>query len=116
MALARVSETGDIEATYGAMEPGPFHGTSDYWRAKAFHVALDLNGRIVMAGELSTDTQYMGIGRRLPDGTPDPNFGAGGAIPTQSARTNAFHVLRDGRYVVAGYGFGGTGLIVRVWD
>ena len=70
-------------------------------------LALQPDGRIVVAGYgyAGTDQDFL-VARFLPDGRPDPGFGAGGAVLVDLGPTDdlayAVTVQPDGRIVVAG--------------
>ena len=116
MSVIRVSKGGSIEATYPPLDPGP---SSTGWNqtADAYDVVPGRNGTTVLGGRISSDELWMGIGRRLKDGSPDPDFGTGGARAYGVVGGGGtILILRDGRYVLAGSESSGYGLMLRVWD
>ncbi|MBN8458981.1 MAG: choice-of-anchor D domain-containing protein [Verrucomicrobia bacterium] len=75
----------------------------DYGRC----VALQTDGKILVAGEVSNGGAYdFGVVRYLANGTPDPSFGTGGIVVVSLASNNDFpkgiFVRGDGKIVVAG--------------
>ena len=117
MAVARFSTTGALLAFYPALDPGyEVDGALRWGEARDLWVEGD--GTMIMGGEyFFEDDSSMGIGRRLPDGSPDLSFGTGGAhsygpYPGE----NALIVLRDGRYLLAGSWNGSGGILLRVWN
>jgi uncharacterized delta-60 repeat protein len=71
----------------------------------AFAMALQPDGRIIVAGQALGNRQNFALVRYMPDGALDTGFGAGGKVRTNlhggdSAR--AIALLPDGRIVVAG--------------
>jgi len=70
-------------------------------------VALQRDGKIVVAGETDCETARCFAAMRLnPDGSPDPAFGAGGVVRVpfylQAAWANDVAIDRKGRIVMAG--------------
>ena len=103
-ALVRYDEDGS---------PDPEFGTKGYVRTDfggnqdtAFAMALQPDGRIVVAGQCLVGNQNLAVARYMPDGTLDPSFGAGGKAWTNlhggadSARAVALQ--HDGKIVLAG--------------
>ena len=67
-------------------------------------LALQRDGKIVVAGELSIEASRRGfLARYLPDGSPDAGFGRDGLVFTQVAAITALAVQADGRIVTAGH-------------
>lgn len=78
----------------------------------AMGVAIQPNGRIVIVGSTQQDlATSVALARFMPDGTPDPDFGAGGQVVTPigvdplliSDGAMAVALQPDGKIVVAGY-------------
>jgi len=103
-ALVRYDEDGS---------PDPEFGTKGYVRTDfggnqdiAFAMALQPDGRIVVAGQCLAGNHNLAVARYMPDGTLDPSFGAGGKAWTnlhggyESAMAVALQP--DGRIVLAG--------------
>lgn len=102
LVAVRFTTSGTILAIYPPTDPG----ISEDGIQRTFYV-LDLwvedDGRMLFGGINATDDVYMGIGRRLPDGTPDPAWGVGASTwYLGNAKGWSIVVLRDGRYVLAG--------------
>jgi uncharacterized delta-60 repeat protein len=80
---------------------------------KAFGVALQPDGKVVLAGETYNGSNYdFGLARVNADGTLDASFNGTGtlALPMGSADdvARSVAVQSDGKIVVAGYTFNGT--------
>jgi uncharacterized delta-60 repeat protein len=98
----------------GALDPS-FNGTGyeitpigTFSRGRS--VAIDSQGRIVVAGETGTDFAVL---RYLPNGTPDPDFGTAGITTTPFGATSQatpLSVVIDpaGRIVLGGYAYNGS--------
>ena len=82
-------------------------------RATAKAVAIQTNGKIVVAG--STDNGYFGVMRYNADGTLDTSFDGDGkaatAISSVFDTANALAIQSDGKIIVAGYANGNFGLV-----
>lgn len=116
MEVARFSTTGALLADYPALEPG-YSSDGEPRRAYARDLWVEGDGTMIMGGGDSTDDSELGIGRRLPDGSPDLSFGTGGARPyVVFAGGIAIIVLHDGRYLIAGTADGSAGILLRVWN
>gem|GEM_PF-920472 len=68
----------------------------------------DADGRVILAGYATLeDRERFGLMRLLPDGTPDPSFGANGQVLTDFGtsiqRANALALQPDGKIVAAGF-------------
>src|SRR6185436_13584383 len=82
--------------------------------ARAFAVALQPDGRIVVAGSAASGgDSNMAIVRYSTGGVPDPTFGAGGVlnvpVGTAGSAAEAVAIQPDGKIVVAGEALDGTG-------
>jgi uncharacterized delta-60 repeat protein len=78
-------------------------------------VAIDSEGRIVVAGSTSDGTSGdFAVARYMPDGRLDPSFGNGGIVTTdfngRDEQAVALNLDSDGRMVVAGYSRGPRGV------
>ncbi len=113
LAAVRFTTSGTILAIYPATDPG----LSDDGIQRTFYVTdlwVEDDGTMLFGGINATDDVYMGIGRRLPDGTPDPAWGVGASTRyLGNAKGWSIIVLRDGRYVLAG-DVEETGSMIRV--
>ena len=105
VALARYLPDGRLDTSFGGdgKVSTDFSGTRDAANA----IALDDQGRIVVAGHAGED---VALARYLPSGRLDPGFGGGDGTTTYgilpgSNSANAIALQADGRIVVAG----GTG-------
>ena len=104
-AVVRYLPTGLLDPTFGsggfilALPPGAASGV-------ARSVAVQPDGRIVVAGEVTdaTAAAALGVVRLLPDGQPDATFGGAGGVVTGTgvAGGRALALQPDGRIVVAG--------------
>jgi uncharacterized delta-60 repeat protein len=110
-ALARINPDGTFDKAFGAggLVNTNFSGHDDFAHA----LALQADGKIVVAGEVSSPSSGdFGIARYRPDGTPD-SFGSGGIeqIDFFAGFDAAFDVAiqPDGKIVAAGSAVNGTG-------
>jgi len=79
----------------------------------AYAVALQPDGKLLVAGTTYINNDYSGedfaLSRHLPDGTPDPAFGTNGRVTTNfpglAAVASSVLVQPDGRILVAGGAF-----------
>ncbi|MDR2876969.1 MAG: hypothetical protein LBV36_02875, partial [Chromatiales bacterium] len=72
----------------------------------AYDLAVQADGKIVVAGEAGRAAHVFALARYLDDGTPDASFGDGGVVATDfgfDASATALALQADGRIVVAGY-------------
>ena len=111
MAVFRVSGSGALETTYAPLPKSVL----------VQDMALAPDGTMLLAGSVQfedEDFPRMGIGRRLPDGKPDPTFGTNGTNWLYAGRSASddIEILRDGRYVLAGQRESEEGIIARVWN
>jgi uncharacterized delta-60 repeat protein len=93
---------GDLDPTFGN---GGFVTTSFSARAGgAGSVAVQTDGRIVVAGTLSTNAVYqIALARYNADGSLDGSFGSGGQLTSFPGRDAASVAIQtDGRIIVAG--------------
>ncbi|MGE0028095.1 MAG: hypothetical protein AB7O78_02375 [Thermoleophilia bacterium] len=109
-AVARLrNPQGDLDPAFGGGTGRSLGGFAPGSRDSASAVALQPDGRIVVAGETNVNGDYdFAVARlRNPDGTFDPTFnGTGRAVVRFGAATSesvrGVAVQRDGRIVVAG--------------
>ena len=110
-AVAKLEPDGDPDTTFdGDGQASITFGAVDHARA----IALDVNGRVVLAGYTNANgTNDMGIARFNADGTPDITF-SGNALQTVTfavgadQRAEAMLIQPNGRIVVAGSWDGGS--------
>ena len=118
-AVARFNSDGTLDETFGnPANPGTVafsFGTAGGGNNRAYAVAIQSDGKIVVAGESGTTTVRFAVARLKPDGSFDPDFGSDATIPGRvlfqfvSGRPEkAFGVAiqQDGKIVLAG----GTGV------
>jgi uncharacterized delta-60 repeat protein len=102
--VIRYNPNGDLDASFG--EDGKV--TTEFaGRALALDVAIQADGRIVVAGSVSPTphTDRFAVARYTPEGALDATFGEGGKVTTRFGdRANAAGVAiqADGKIVVAG--------------
>lgn len=99
-AVARLLPDGTFDATFNGTgsETLTFYSSPSYEYAN--HVAIDAEGRIVLAGNASGTTA---LARLLDDGTLDPAFGDGGKVLVANGTGAAgFLIDHAGRLVAAG--------------
>jgi uncharacterized delta-60 repeat protein len=105
-ALARYNSNGNLDSTFGSSgKVMTFVGTGD---AFSFAIALQSNGRIVLAGYSYTQGHDFTLAGYNPNGTLDSTFGNGGFMATDfSGSTDdiayAMTMQSDGKLVVAGH-------------
>ena len=108
--ITRYNTDGTIDTTFAnagtVLEPlGPGNG-------QAFAVALQADGKVVVAGDVTSDRNKFGIARFNTDGTLDLLFGGGGsavAIGPGDAGAHAMVIQPDGKIVLGGFSTGATG-------
>lgn len=107
MTVARLDASGALDESFG---DGGVVKLDLGVRARAQAVAVQPDGRIVIAGFavlLPSGNEQFVAARLLEDGTPDPDFGSGGAVATafgsRDARAAALALQEDGGIVVAGW-------------
>ena len=119
--VARFDRSGRLDPTFGdgGRVRTDFGGDSfDVDSGSA--VAVQRDGRIVVAGGgyLDESTQGIGLVRYRPDGSLDAGFGGDGIVVTalgpRGAHASDLAVQRDGRLVVAGYTATAAGVVFMV--
>ena len=114
-ALARYNADGTLDDTFGkgglvltAIYGPTGAGPTD--RANA--VAIDSQGRIIVAGESGSFLYDFAVARYLADGSLDQSFGGKGFVVLDFGgddRANALAVQSDGKIIVGGSGFLASG-------
>ena len=102
-ALLRVNSDGTADTTFnGIVTTDFFAGSSD----AAYAVALQPDGKIVLAGTSGPGWSDFAVARYNSDGSPDTNFAGDGATTTDFNRSldigRAVAIQPDGRIIVAG--------------
>ena len=112
-ALARYNRDGSLDTSFGSggkVVTDFFNGPDD-----AFAVAIQADGKIVLAGESSNDPRFMtmfALARYNSDGSLDTSFGSGGKVTTRVGSfslANDVVIQPDGKIIAAGYGVSGDG-------
>lgn len=101
-ALARYNSDGTLDASFGA---GGTVTTPFGSNCRAFSIALQPDGKIVAAGTANSD---FALARYNSDGTLDGDFGLGGKVITDIARSSgalAVAIQSDGKIVAVGQSF-----------
>ena len=114
VALAIPGQPGTLDATWGtssSIGAGKVATSLTSSRDAARGVAIQLDGKLVLAGDCSNGTTTDICALRYDvDGTLDATFGSGGKVVTSvgssNDRANALLVQSDGKIVVAGSCFG----------
>ena len=85
MALVKFTPTGQVDPDF-APRVYPLDLGGDF-SDQATALSVDASGRILLAGRVSkaAGNHDYAVLRLLPDGTPDPHFGSGGLVVTNSA-------------------------------
>ncbi|MEW6270278.1 MAG: hypothetical protein AB1689_13385 [Thermodesulfobacteriota bacterium] len=107
LALARLTRDGEPDPSFGGA--GRVEGGSGASDDRAHAVALQPDGRIVVAGTQGSDLL---VARFLADGTPDRTFGRSGSVTIDAGGDDAAHavaVADGGALVVAGASSTGDG-------
>lgn len=107
------AQNGTLDPTFGNMGKTTTNfGLND---AKAHAIAIQSDGKVVVAGETYTNStvqEDFALARYNADGTPDATFGTNGQVVTDmqqnSDAANAVVVQTDGKIVVAGYANNGN--------
>ncbi|HMA38255.1 MAG TPA: S-layer homology domain-containing protein, partial [Chloroflexia bacterium] len=111
IALARYQSDGSLDPSFGT--GGRVMTRLPGGAAHVNALALQLDGRIIVAGEQQGSTTDFAVARYLPGGSLDPGFGSGGLVFTDfqggADTVNALVVQSDGRLLVAGTTFTSTG-------
>src|SRR5438034_1060651 len=95
---------GDLDPTFGiGGKVTTGIGTDDY----GYAVAIQADGKLVVAGETNNDINYdVALVRYNANGTPDATFGTGGkvttAVGTSDGAAYALAIQADGKLVAAG--------------
>lgn len=99
------AQPGSLDATFGTNGKV----TTDFGNGYAigYSVAIQPDGKIVVAGTSENVTKDFALARYNTDGTLDNSFGAGGQVTTDFETGfdvgNAMAIQHDGRIIVAGY-------------
>jgi uncharacterized delta-60 repeat protein len=117
--LARFDRDGVPDATFGV--GGVVTDSTVAPTAGIDGIVEDGAGCVVVAGAKGdvAETRQVAIARYLPDGSPDPTFGAGGGVTApvgSSPSTSAFALDADGNALIGGVvssGFDRIGLVAR---
>jgi uncharacterized delta-60 repeat protein len=112
-AVVRLNADGSLDQSFAT------HGVGTLTpAAAAWGMALQPDGKLVLAGEQSNGSgQAFMAARFLPGGSPDPGFGSGGIVTVPIGTTaiaNAVALQSDGKIVLAGNAFTGTGVAAAV--
>ena len=108
LALSAVAQQpGDLDPTFSG------DGKMTDWTGRAKAVAIQPDGKIVVAGSTNMDSSFA-LARYNPDGSIDPAFGGGdGKVTTDigysNESANAVALQSDGKIVVLGTTWDGTG-------
>jgi uncharacterized delta-60 repeat protein len=108
VAAAQTPSPGTLDSGFG--EGGRVLTPIGSWIDRALGVAVDGQGRLVVAGYADMNDSRLDfvVVRYLPDGALDPDFGSGGIVVTPMGQGAAYDVGEalliqpDGRIVVAG--------------
>ena len=111
-AMARYNPDGSLDTTFG--KNGKVTTDIGSGSDKARSVAIQNNGKIVVAGYSSFDGNYaFSLVRYLSDGALDTTFGTDGKVITdigsKADRANSMALQKDGKIVAAGFSSGDDG-------
>ncbi len=112
LAIVRYLPDGSLDASFG--DAGIVLVSFDVWMDQAHGIAIQPDGRIVVAGQARIGSvNDVVLVRALPDGTLDPSFGDGGMVSTKVGSSNdaarALTLDGEGRILVAGFTAEGVG-------
>jgi uncharacterized delta-60 repeat protein len=102
-AAAHAAEAGDLDPSFGSGGLVTLPSFGDTGNGNA--VAIQGDGKIVLAGSQGATMNTFALARYLPDGTLDPGFGAGGTVITALPGGNeaeAVALQEDGKILAAG--------------
>jgi uncharacterized delta-60 repeat protein len=111
-ALARYNTNGSLDTTFDTDGKviTPIGSSADF----AYDIAIQSDGKIVLAGESYNGTDYdFALARYNTNGSLDAIFGTGGKVTTtfgssSSDRANGMVIQSDGKIVLAGESYNGT--------
>ncbi len=110
IALVRYNSDGTLDMTFGT---GGQVGTAINIFDAGFALALQPDGKIVVAGVSLVQRFDFAVVRYNPNGSLDQTFGTGGTVTTPVGDSDDFaisvSVQRDGKLILAGYSFNGVG-------
>lgn len=117
MAAVRVDSTGELDATFGS--GGYFSAAVGSGSAMANAIALQADGRIVLAGEAIGSDSDFALLRLTPQGTLDPTFDGDGIVVRSLSlpgddRANAVALQPDGKILAVGSSWNGTKTVYSV--
>lgn len=110
MVAARLNTDGTLDNSFS--DDGKYqHGTSTVYQDNAWDVAIDKNGRIILAGEYrqaSGGVLQLMLAAILPSGVPDPSFSGNGEYFIDAPQGNggglrSVEIMCDGHIVCSGY-------------
>jgi len=110
----RLTPSGARDPSWG--DPFFFFGPSSDDFASA--IALQPDGRVLLAGMTVNPSPNFGVARLLADGAPDPSFGAGGRVSgllSNQSGAAALLLRPDGRVVAGGWFFNGFSMVLAAW-
>jgi uncharacterized delta-60 repeat protein len=104
-ALERLNNNGSPDSTFGSggFQTGPFVVSTGpaYIRG----LAIQANGKVVVAGDNNTAPDGFQLARYNPDGSLDTSFGSGGLVtPPKNGGGEALSIQPDGKIIAAGTG------------
>ena len=102
-AAAHAAEAGDLDPSFGSGGLVTLPSFGDTGNGNA--VAIQGDGKIVVAGSQGSAASTFALARYLSDGTLDPGFGAGGTVTTALPGGNAAEAValqEDGKIIAAG--------------
>jgi uncharacterized delta-60 repeat protein len=110
-AVARYMTTGTLDPSFGSggFIGVPIGSSNDF----GFSVAIQSDGKIVVAGHTFNGTNYdFAVTRRNSDGSPDTTFNGTGKVSTAIGTSDdagySVKIQADGKIIVAGYSNGPT--------
>ncbi len=115
--LFRCTRNGALDPTFGDGGVATSFASS---QALGYAIAIQPDGRIVVAGSLRAGTSSFLVARYNSDGSLDPSFGGGGFVTTgftaEGDGASAVGLQADGRIVVAGGGGPGSPFVAHNFE
>jgi uncharacterized delta-60 repeat protein len=109
--IVRAQNPGQLDSSFNGT--GSVTGAFSFATVTGNCLAVQNDGKIVVAGVLAQNDADFAVRRYNADGTPDIGFGTGGTaiidIAGRDDNATALAVQPDGKIVVAGYSVPGTG-------
>ncbi|HUM45693.1 MAG TPA: T9SS type A sorting domain-containing protein [Chitinophagales bacterium] len=111
-AVVRVTSDGVLDNSFSG--DGKFQLDVNGENDVAFAIAVQQDGKIVFGGSSLLAGNASALVRLLANGTPDPDFGSGGVVITDSYVSTSLLIQEDGKILSGGYSSGGQGSVPAI--